>query len=82
MNLQQFVFCIIIGFAVLLCFFRLFFLYFRYNFSFFLQVQVDLLCMIIRLNFMLCLCLQVALCHQMGLQVCDQRVEGLPACTV
>ena len=51
------------------------FLHFECNFELFLQVQVHLLYMIVQLHFVLCLLmsllLQVALCHQMGLQAHD-----------
>ena len=61
--------------------FEFVFLHFKCNFGLFLQHQVHLLCMIVRLDFVLCfsmsLQLQVALCHEMGLQVHDQRAEGL-----
>ena len=62
-----------------------FFLHFKCDFGQFLQVQLHLLCMIMRFHFVLYLLvrlwLQVALCYQMGLQVHNQRAEGLPAHT-
>ena len=65
--------------------FEFVFLHFECNFELCLQVQVHLLCIIVWLHFVLhlsiSLWLQVAFCYQMGLQVHDQRAEGLPTHT-
>ena len=60
--------------------------YFKCNFGLYLQVQVNWLCIIIQLHFALCLLMslwfQVVLYYEMGLQVHNQRSEGLPAYTI
>ena len=81
LSFKWFVFCIIIGFLVLLCFLH-FFKHFECSFGFFFQVKVHLLCIIMQLHFILFILMslwfQVALCHQMGLQVHDWKAEELP----